>query len=59
MWYWDHVPTGSNHRKKPLTKAQIRKIQENYSKAEEISKKIKEAEELEKKENQNITINFL
>ena len=58
MWYWDYIPTWSHHVKKPLTKAQIKKIQENYMKADDLSKKIKESEEREKNENKNITINF-
>lgn len=58
MWYWDYTPSWSNHKKKPLTKAALRKIQENYAKIDEITQKIKEAEDKEKNENLNIPTNF-
>lgn len=50
MWYWDYIP-GGNYRKKPLSKKQLEKMQEAYSKADEI---IKHVRELEKKNENNI-----
>lgn len=49
MWAWDYTPA-SNWRAKPITKAELRKMQQNYARAEEFSK---EALELEKKEQEN------
>lgn len=51
MWYWDYFPTGGNHHKKPLTKKQLQKIQENYAKADIITKHV---QELEAKETEKI-----
>ena len=48
MWYWDYTPS-SHHPKKPLTKAQMRKMQEAYSRADEISAEVKKQEEEEQK----------
>lgn len=48
MWYWDYTPS-SHHSKKPLTKAQIRKLQEAYRRADEISEEVKRQEEEEQK----------
>ncbi len=58
MWYWDYTPSWGHHNKKPLTKAALKKIQENYKKADEITQKIQEAEKLEKQENINILTNL-
>ena len=58
MWYWDYIPSWGHHSKKPLTKAALKKIQENYKKADEITQKIQEAEKLEKQENINILTNL-
>jgi hypothetical protein len=33
MWYWDHIPSWGQHHKKPLTKAQIKKLQAAYATA--------------------------
>jgi aerobic-type carbon monoxide dehydrogenase small subunit (CoxS/CutS family) len=51
MGYWDYTPP-SGGRPKPLTKAQIKKLQQAYSKAGEITESVKslEAEEQEKTE---------
>lgn len=48
MWYWDYTPH-SHHPKKPLTKAQIRRMQEAYKNADTITAEVreKEAEEQE------------
>lgn len=58
MWYWDYIPSWGHHSKKPLTKAALKKIQENYKKADEITQKIQEAEKLEKQEDINILTNL-
>lgn len=52
MWYWDYIPSGWHHHKKPLTKAQLRKMQEAYKNADTISAEVKkkEVEEQEKTE---------
>ena len=47
MWYWDHIPSGWQHHKKPLTKWQIKKLQEAYANAGAITESVKS---LEKKE---------
>lgn len=46
MGYWDYTPS-SHHQKKPLTKAQIRRMQQSYEQADKISAevRIKEKEE--------------
>ena len=49
MWYWDFAPPSWHHPKKPLTKAQVRKMQEAYSRADKISDEVKEGEEEEQK----------
>ena len=46
MWAWDYTPASSG-RAKPITKAELRKMQQDYARAEKLSK---EALELEKKE---------
>jgi hypothetical protein len=48
MGYWDYTPS-SHHQKKPLTKAQIRKMQEAYSRADQVSAEVKRKEEEEQK----------
>lgn len=58
MWYWDYTPSWGHHSKKPLTKAALKKIQENYKKADEITQQIQEAEKLEKEKNINILTNL-
>jgi hypothetical protein len=47
MWYWDFAPPSWHHHKKPLTRAQIKKLQEAYSKAGEISDTVKSLEKEE------------
>jgi hypothetical protein len=47
MWYWDYIPTGGQHSKKPLTKAQIKKLEQAYAKAGTISESVKSLEEKE------------
>lgn len=48
MWYWDYTPS-SWGRAKPLTKAQIRRLQESYKNADKITAEVqaKESEEQE------------
>jgi hypothetical protein len=48
MWYWDYTPS-SHHPKKPLTKAEVKKMQEAYNRADEISAEVKKQEEEEQK----------
>jgi len=48
MWYWDYTPS-SHHAKKPLSKGQIKKMQEAYNRADEISIKVKKQEIEEQK----------
>jgi hypothetical protein len=43
MGYWDYTPS-SHHPKKPLTRAQIRKMQEAYASADAITSKVKDME---------------
>lgn len=43
MGYWDYTPA-SHHPKKPLTKAQLKKMQEAYASADEIVLKVKDLE---------------
>ncbi len=47
MWYWDYTPSGGQHSKKPLTKAQIKKRQQAYANAGAISESVKNLEEQE------------
>lgn len=48
MWYWDFIPSGNNHKKKPLTKAQLQKIREAYAQADAITEHVKKLENAEK-----------
>lgn len=48
MWFWDYTPASHSY-KKPISKKELRKLQENFKNADEISKK---ARELEKEEMQ-------
>jgi hypothetical protein len=59
MWYWDYTPSGWHHNKKPLTKAQIRKMQEAYSRADEISAEVREREQIEQEQAKEETENML
>lgn len=47
MWFWDYTPASHSY-KKPITKKQLRKMQENFSRADEITKQVREMEEKEK-----------
>ena len=47
MWYWDFTPPSWQHAKKPLTKAEIKKLQQAYERAGEISDTVKRLEEEE------------
>mgnify|MGYP006910387529 CR=1 FL=1 len=47
MWYWDYIPSGWHHHKKPLTKDQIKKLQLAYASADAISESVKEIEKEE------------
>lgn len=46
MWFWDYTPAAHSY-KKPISKKQLKALQENYKNADAICKK---ARELEKKE---------
>jgi hypothetical protein len=47
MGIGDLMPSGGYRPKKPLTKAQLKKMQQSYAKAEGISKTVKELEQKE------------
>jgi hypothetical protein len=47
MWIWDMMPSGSYRPKKPLTKAQLRKMQESYKNADRITDEVRKREEKE------------
>lgn len=47
MWAWDYTPSSSG-RMKPVTKAQLRKMQQDFARADEISKEVLKQEESEK-----------
>ena len=53
MWYWDYIPSGSHHSKKPLTKAQIKKLELAYKNADAISKSVKSLEQEEQEKWKN------
>lgn len=53
MWYWDHIPSWGQHHKKPLTKAQIKKLQAAYATAWAITESVKTLEKEEQIEVQN------
>lgn len=59
MWYWDFAPPSGHHAKKPLTKAQIRKIQEAYNRADEITAEVEKREQEEQKVAQDETDKLL
>ena len=46
MWFWDYTPASHSY-KKPISKKQLLKLQENYKNADEISKKARELEQQE------------
>ncbi len=46
MWAWDYTPSSSG-RKKPITKAQLLRMQQDYARAETISKEALEQEKIE------------
>jgi hypothetical protein len=47
MWAWDYVPSASG-RAKPITKAQLRRMQEDYARADALSQEWLELERIEK-----------
>lgn len=49
MWYWDYTPSGGQHHKKSLTKAQMKKLQQIYKAAGVIYESVKNIEEKEQK----------
>lgn len=59
MWIGDTMPSGGYHAKKPLTKAQIRKMQEAYIKADTITEEVKKKEAEEQKIIQGVIDNDL
>ena len=48
MWFWDYTPSGWG-RPKPLTKAQIRKMQQAFKDAEKITAAVHQREQEEQK----------
>ncbi len=46
MWFWDYTPSGWG-RPKPLTKTQIRKLQEAYLHAGAITEEVRKKEQEE------------
>ncbi|MBC7498147.1 hypothetical protein H7170_00725 [Candidatus Gracilibacteria bacterium] len=52
MGYGDHLPSGGQHNKKPLTRGQIKKLQQAYATAGEISESVKNIEEKEQETTQ-------
>ncbi len=59
MWYWDYTPSGWHHGKKPLTKAQIRKLQAAYQSADQITAEVREKEQIEQEQAKEDTENML
>lgn len=59
MWIGDTIPSGSYHTKKPLTKAQIKKMQEAYIKADTITQEVKRKEAEEQESTKGIIDNDL
>ncbi len=45
MWYWDYFPPSGKYAKKPLTKEQLKKIQENYVKAGQVAEHVQQLED--------------
>lgn len=58
MWYGDYTPSGWG-RPKPLTKAQIRKLQEAYKNADKISAEVKEKEAVEQNQTEQDIENLM
>lgn len=58
MWFWDYTPAAHSY-KKPITKAQLRKMQESFKNAYEISAKTRELEKEEMKKAQNELDNLM
>lgn len=53
MWYWDYIPSHGNHQVKPLSKSELKKLQEQYAKADIISEHVRQLEQEEKKKNKD------
>lgn len=47
MWFWDFTPS-SRGRAKPVTKADLRKKQQAYARADEIAREARAQEDQEK-----------
>jgi len=47
MWFWDFTPS-AHGRAKPITKKELKKIQESFIHADEIAKKAREKEAIDK-----------
>lgn len=48
MWFWDFTPASHSY-KKPISKKELKKLQENYAHADEVIKRAREFEEAEQK----------
>jgi hypothetical protein len=55
MWYWDFAPPSWHHVKKPLTKAQIKKLEQAYAQAWAITEEVKTIETSEQEQTQQET----
>ncbi len=49
MWAWDYTPS-AHGRAKPITAAQLRRMREDYARAENLSKEVLEVEKKEQEE---------
>jgi hypothetical protein len=47
MGYGDYIPLSGHHQKKPLTKAQLKKLEQNYQAAEKMHQESKKKEQEE------------
>ncbi len=47
MGYWDCIPSGWHHSKKPLTRWQIKKLEQAYAKASSITESVRTLEQKE------------
>lgn len=55
MWYWDFAPPSWHHAKKPLTKAQIKKLEQAYAQAWAITEEVKTIESSEQEQTKQET----
>ncbi len=53
MGYWDFAPPSGHHSKKPLTRSQIKKLQQAYANAGAITEEVKSLEKEEQMKTKN------